>query len=296
MKRMWILLTMVCVLLCAGTAGADTVTGTGMAKGFNGDITVELTLKDGKIVAVNVDHDETPALGGMAVEKLADAIMSNNSINVDAIAGATLSSRGVLEAAKNALLSAGVDLNDYMDEVESEPEQPTEPDEDESSIPADAFTGTAVGFMGEIKVGIIFNGSKIAAVYVDHNETPALGGMAVEELTDAIVSNNSINVDVVTNATVTSKAMLAAAKNALIAAGFDPNDYMGNAGTTTTPGDPDGDGEVTISDALVILQYCAKGSVGINLEAADVTGDGEVDVKDVLCILQYEAGWGVKLQ
>ena len=65
--------------------------------------------------------------------------------------------------------------------------------------------------------------------------------------------------------------------------------------TTRLPGDADEDGEVVLSDALLILQYDAGERVSINGSNADVNGDGGADVNDALRILQYVAGWNVTL-
>lgn len=65
--------------------------------------------------------------------------------------------------------------------------------------------------------------------------------------------------------------------------------------TTRLPGDADEDGEVVLSDALLILQYDAGERVSINSSNADVNGDGGADVNDALRILQYVAGWNVTL-
>lgn len=295
MKKLWALLSLVCALMI-GTAGATTVNGIGTALGFSGEITVMITLADGVITNVQIDHNDTPAIVGDAVEILPERIKESNSLNVDVIAGATLTSKAILEAAKNALLSAGLDPNDYGYTENTTPDTPAEPDDNISNIPAGAYTGTAVGMSGKVTVGITLNGTRIAAVYVDHNDTPAIVEDAVEMLPERIVASNSLNVDVVAGATVTSKAILEAAKNALLSAGLDPDDYMVKADQASEPGDSDGDGSVTINDAIAMLQYCVGENANVDLEAADVTDDGKVDVQDVLRVLQYNAGWNVKLQ
>ena len=59
-----------------------------------------------------------------------------------------------------------------------------------------------------------------------------------------------------------------------------------------TPGDADGDGEVTISDALLVLRY-SLGLISGGLPdsaRADVTGDGEINIQDALLILRIALG------
>nr|MBR4282010.1 dockerin type I repeat-containing protein [Clostridia bacterium] len=57
------------------------------------------------------------------------------------------------------------------------------------------------------------------------------------------------------------------------------------------PGDANGDGTVSLKDALAILEYLANGHVSVNLRNSDVNGDGKVNSYDVLLILQHVAGW-----
>ena len=73
---------------------------------------------------------------------------------------------------------------------------------------------------------------------------------------------------------------------------LDPDDPA-NFGT---PGDANGDGEVSILDVLIIRQYMAGWGVDINLSNADVNGDGKVDILDVLLLRQYLAGWNVEFK
>lgn len=57
------------------------------------------------------------------------------------------------------------------------------------------------------------------------------------------------------------------------------------------PGDADNNGAVNSADALTILHYCVSDDVTINTANADINGDGTVSILDALCIFQHEAGW-----
>ena len=88
------------------TAAAEeegtTLTGTG--KGFGGDVTVTLTMDGDKIVAASIEgKDETPAVGGAALEELEKQIVEAGSDEIDGVSGATITSTGVKEAVKAAL-------------------------------------------------------------------------------------------------------------------------------------------------------------------------------------------------
>lgn len=77
--------------------------------------------------------------------------------------------------------------------------------------------------------------------------------------------------------------------------------YANNNGYTfvpldsVAPGDADGNGEITIRDAALILQYIAGWDVEVDEEAADADGNGEITIRDAALILQFIAGWDVTL-
>lgn len=60
-------------------------------------------------------------------------------------------------------------------------------------------------------------------------------------------------------------------------------------------GDSNGDGEITIRDAALILQYIAGWNVYVDETIADANGDGDITIRDAALILQYIAGWDVTL-
>lgn len=79
----------------------------GVGSGLNGDITLEVTIVDGKISTIKVlDHAETEDISDPAFDQIPAAIIAGNSIEVDAVSGATYTSQGIVEAVKNALLES----------------------------------------------------------------------------------------------------------------------------------------------------------------------------------------------
>lgn len=79
-------------------------------KGYGGEVTVSLTIDtSGKISKADIDAShETPSVGQAAALKLADAIVSGQSVAVDSISGASITSKAVLAAASAALEKTGV--------------------------------------------------------------------------------------------------------------------------------------------------------------------------------------------
>lgn len=83
-------------------------TYTGVGKGLNGDITVEVTVEGGNVTAVTlVSHNETDGIWQNAEQGVVNEIIRTQTTEgVDTVAGATYSSNGILEAVANALQQA----------------------------------------------------------------------------------------------------------------------------------------------------------------------------------------------
>ncbi|MBS4006909.1 MAG: FMN-binding protein [Clostridium sp.] len=78
-------------------------TYTGTAKGFKGDITLEVTVAGGKITAINVTAQQETADRWANAEKVIEEIIAKQTIQVDAVSGATISSDAIIKAVQNAL-------------------------------------------------------------------------------------------------------------------------------------------------------------------------------------------------
>ena len=122
-----------CLLLALSVvpAMAETVTGTASAMGLNGEVTVTVELTDGVITSVTAEGaQETPGIGSVAIEQLPALMAQNNTINVDAVSGATITSNAILTAVREALKNAGVNPDDYMEKPEEEALEDAEYDVD----------------------------------------------------------------------------------------------------------------------------------------------------------------------
>lgn len=84
------------------------------------------------------------------------------------------------------------------------------------------YTGTAAGKNGDVKVEVTFSANAIDSVkVVEHSETAGISDGAIENIPTAIVENQSLAVDTVSGATVTSDAILNAVADAVAQAGGD---------------------------------------------------------------------------
>ena len=91
----------------------------GEGKGVHGNIQVGVTLEGKTIKDIQVlKQDETPGVGDIAIEQITKDIIRYQSVAVDAMAGATISSKGVLAAVTQALQKSGVDIVNYQKKPE----------------------------------------------------------------------------------------------------------------------------------------------------------------------------------
>lgn len=96
------------------------VTAIGQGMGKHGNFNVEVSLKDGAIDRITVlDSRETPGMGDVAMDKLTQAIIENQTLAVDTITGATLSSMAFLTAVGSALDAMGEDSKDWQNRTKA---------------------------------------------------------------------------------------------------------------------------------------------------------------------------------
>lgn len=164
----------------------------GRAQGFGGEVVVDVTISGGRITAIAVrPHDETPFIAGPAIETLVAKMIETQSPEVEAVSGATYTSNALIAAVKQAVRKA----EGFKDGV---------------------YTGTAEGFGGPLTVEVtVANGAIAKVVVLENSETPFIAEEAFKKLAEAIVANQSWDVDVVSGATYTSKAIIAAVEAAL---------------------------------------------------------------------------------
>lgn len=80
---------------------------------------------------------------------------------------------------------------------------------------AGTYTASAEGENGDITVTVEFSNSKIVSITADHNETPDIGAIAIEQLIDDAIYAQSADIDAVPGATTSSNAFLAALQDCI---------------------------------------------------------------------------------
>lgn len=95
----------------ADSAGAYTPgTYTAAGAGLNGDVVVEVTFSEDAIESVEVkEHSETDGIGSLAVDSLPGEIVETQSLGIDGVSGATMTSNAILEAVADCVTQAGGD-------------------------------------------------------------------------------------------------------------------------------------------------------------------------------------------
>ncbi len=114
MKKLVALLLCLCMAVTTGSfALAEGYTpgvyeGTGA--GRNGDIVVSVTFSETAIESIEVvSHTETAGIGDTPIERIPGEIVKYQSLAVDAVTGATLTSDGIVAAVADAVTKAGGD-------------------------------------------------------------------------------------------------------------------------------------------------------------------------------------------
>lgn len=79
----------------------------GIGRGMGGEIVVDVVVTGGKIESVTVAQaNDTPGIFEVAVEQIPSRIVEAQSMNVDVVAGVTMTSKGIIDAVSDAIAKA----------------------------------------------------------------------------------------------------------------------------------------------------------------------------------------------
>lgn len=187
----------------------------GTGTGYGGTIKVEVTVEDGSITSVTIlsAPGETDSFFKRA-QGVIDSVIQKQTWEVDAVSGATYSSKGILAAIQNALTGEKV-------ETETAPVQETEAlvkenFEEPEGYKDGTYYGSARGFGGNIQVQVVIAEGKITDISIvsASSETPSYLASA-KAVINRILSAQSPNVDTISGATYSSNGIINAVKSAL---------------------------------------------------------------------------------
>ena len=99
-----VIIAAVLVLGCTSLKTGVDAEYEGAAVGYRGVIRVRVGTENGTITEITViESSEDRAVGGAAIEELTDLVLMYNTTELDAVSGATETSRGFLTAIEDAL-------------------------------------------------------------------------------------------------------------------------------------------------------------------------------------------------
>mgnify|MGYP002596092774 CR=1 FL=1 len=206
----------------AGGYADGTYTGSGT--GFGGTITVQVTVTDHKIAAINiVDASNETASYFANAQGVISKILASQSPNVDAVSGATYSSNGIITAVQNALSQAIPSGNQAVVTPTPTPSpkptkkpSPTPKPGDEQIYKDGTYTGTGKGYSGTITLTAKIKKGVIKSLEAEHTDTPMFFKKAWDILENEIIQNQSVDgIDTVSGATYSSKGIINAMKDIL---------------------------------------------------------------------------------
>ena len=206
----------------AGGYADGTYTGSGT--GFGGTITVQVTVTDHKIAAINiVDASSETASYFANAQGVISKILASQSPNVDAVSGATYSSNGIITAVQNALSQAIPSGNQAVVTPTPTPSpkptkkpSPTKAPGEEQIYKDGTYTGTGKGYSGTITLTAKIKKGVIKSLEAEHTDTPVFFKKAWDILENEIMQNQSVDgIDTVSGATYSSKGIINAMKDIL---------------------------------------------------------------------------------
>ena len=217
----------------------------GSGTGFGGTITVQVTVSDGKITAVDIlsASGETGSYFASA-QGVVSKVLSSQSPNVDAVSGATYSSNGIIQAVQNALSQAG-NSDSATPTPTPTPKPAKKPKKDTSvSYKDGVYEGQAEGFDGTVTVKVTIKNGKIKKISNTNTDTPEFFNKAWKTIKSNVISRQSTSeIDTVSGATFSSNGILGALSQALSKAD--------QSGTTDSKGEDITPTPTTVPDETV---------------------------------------------
>lgn len=115
------MLLALCMLICSTAAAEQSFTpGTyeAVGQGKNGHVAVSVTFSDTAVTDIQIgENEETPGICENVFNTIPQEILERQSLNVDCVTGATLTSQAVLDAVIDAVIQAGGNPDEMMEET-----------------------------------------------------------------------------------------------------------------------------------------------------------------------------------
>lgn len=199
----------------------------GTGTGFSGALTVEVVISGGKISSIQIIDTSDGDSYIQSASGLISNIIATQSTNVDTVSGATYSSVGIIEAVRNALSQAAIssDGNSNSQNTNSSSNgsgQNGNNSNDNTTAEAGKFPykegvyyGIAEGYLDDIKVAIVIQDKTLKAVVIVEENDDETFFKRARAVAENMVKKQTVDVDVVSGATYSSKGIIGAVKEAL---------------------------------------------------------------------------------
>lgn len=200
----------------------------GSGTGFNGEVKVKVVIADGQISDISVvSHNDDSSFMGQA-EGLISDIISSQSTNVDAVSGATYSSRGIINAVRAALKQAAVNGSDSDTDSSNDDNNNNDDNNGSTVIPEGKvpykdgiYYGTGEGYAGDIELAVVIQDKTIKAVLITKCEDDAAFFNRAKSIINEVLKKQTTDlkgIDTVSGATYSSNGIMEALKEAFKAA------------------------------------------------------------------------------
>lgn len=196
----------------------------GSGTGFNGEVKVKVVIADGQISDISVvSHNDDSSFMGQA-EGLISDIISSQSTNVDAVSGATYSSRGIINAVRAALKQAAANGSDSDTDSSNDDNNNNDDNNGSTVIPEGKvpykdgiYYGTGEGYAGDIELAVVIQDKTIKAVLITKCEDDAAFFNRAKSIINEVLKKQTTDlkgIDTVSGATYSSNGIMEALKEA----------------------------------------------------------------------------------
>ena len=137
------------------------------AQGHNGKFKLTVTVDGDRIEDVKVAEGETAGISDAALKRIPEEIVKGQTLNVDVVSGASLTSRGILDGVGQAIEMAGGDAEEFKQRPKY---QEAESESGEVTVDVAVVGAGGAGFTAAVRS--LQNGLKVALL----EKAPTVGG------------------------------------------------------------------------------------------------------------------------
>ncbi len=159
-------------------------------KGMHDGLVVEVTLSEKKIEkVVVVGNNDTPGISAGAISTLPDKIVAAQSLSIDTVSGATMTSRGILAAVGQAIAAAGGKVEEFKI-AGKEPEATTAAS---TAASTEAIASTALPAKWDMTYDVVVVGGGFAGLSASHSAATHGAKTVLVEKMPFVGGNSQIN-------------------------------------------------------------------------------------------------------